>query len=195
MELLKLRPAYQRAGIDEFELSSPPPPDYISSGLRSVQSFTSAKSSSQEYSSEYALLESDITHPKSPSKSRWTIRFEGWRTGASTAAVCALASLIINLVVALWLASKGKNSAILEVYQGNCDTVAQADIWVHLAINVLSTLLLGGSNFCSAATSLFACFCAYTSQCSVSARQPGLRSIVFMPKASTWTSVFQACAT
>lgn len=69
--------------------------------------------------------------------------------GASTAAVLALFSMAVNLGVALWLASKGEKSAMVEVYNGPCKNVAQADIWVHLAINIISTLLLGGSNYCS----------------------------------------------
>ena len=155
MELLKLRSAYKRSATDEVEQLSAPLPDNGSFGYLSMQSFASGKTPAQEYSSDYELLGDDTVHSTTPPKSSWAIRFEGWRTGASTAAVCALVSLCINLGVALWLASKGERSAILEVFQGDCDTVARADIWVHLAINVLSTLLLGGSNFCSTATCPF----------------------------------------
>ncbi|ETN42231.1 uncharacterized protein HMPREF1541_04172 [Cyphellophora europaea CBS 101466] len=107
--------------------------------------------------SRYRLLESsrnpstlDTTH------SRWAVRFEGWRTGASTAATLALLSLLINFGVVMWLGTKQPGGALVEVYHGSCGTVAKVDVWVHLAINVLSTLLLGGSNYC------MQCLCAPT---------------------------------
>ncbi|KAI0378510.1 hypothetical protein F5Y04DRAFT_272481 [Hypomontagnella monticulosa] len=34
------------------------------------------------------------------------------------------------------------------IYQGDCDTVQKLDQWVHLLINVLSTVILSASNFC-----------------------------------------------
>jgi hypothetical protein len=139
MDLLKLRPAYQRAGTDDVEQLATPPPNYELSDYHSIRSFASSKPtpSAQHYGSPVL------------NKSKWVMRFEGWRTGASTAAVFALLSMCINFGVAIWLGSLGKNAAIVEVYSGNCDTVTRADIWVHLAINILSTVLLGGSNFCS----------------------------------------------
>ncbi|KAE9390053.1 hypothetical protein BT96DRAFT_738538, partial [Gymnopus androsaceus JB14] len=33
------------------------------------------------------------------------------------------------------------------VYQGDCNTVDHLDIGIHLVINILSTLLLGASNY------------------------------------------------
>jgi hypothetical protein len=151
MELLKLRPTYQRAGTDDVEQPSRQDSDHELPEYRSMRSFTSARSEAQpqRYGSDYELLGDNNIRSVNRHKSKWVIRFEGWRTGASTAAVCALVSMCINLAVALWLASMGKNTAIVEVYHGNCDTVTRADLWVHLAINVMSTLLLGGSNFCS----------------------------------------------
>lgn len=34
------------------------------------------------------------------------------------------------------------------LYDGHCDKVKRLDLWLHLFINVLSTLLLGASNYC-----------------------------------------------
>lgn len=34
------------------------------------------------------------------------------------------------------------------IYQGDCDTVQRLDQWIHLLINILSTLMLSASNFC-----------------------------------------------
>ncbi|KIX08961.1 uncharacterized protein Z518_00039 [Rhinocladiella mackenziei CBS 650.93] len=75
--------------------------------------------------------------------------FSGWRGGATSAAGLASISLCINLGVGIWLCTQGKNAGgLTEVYRGNCNTAKQLSIWVHLAINILSTLLLGGSNYC-----------------------------------------------
>lgn len=156
MDLLKIRPTYTRAGTDDTEPASSSPFGHELSDYRSLGSFTSTKPStpSQGYDSRHHLLaETSETPskplPRLPASRWWTFSFEGWRTGASTAAVLAFISMAVNLSVAGWLASKGENTAIVEVYNGDCDTVTRADIWVHLAINVLSTALLGGSNFCS----------------------------------------------
>lgn len=118
-------------------------PDY-----RSMRSFTSKASTFpvQEYGDEYRLLGDSSLTPTRPKRSKWAIRFEGWRTGASTAALLAVLSLIINFSIEIWLGTKG--NGVVEVYNGPCGTVAQADTWVHLAINIISTLLLGGSNYC-----------------------------------------------
>ncbi|RMZ86815.1 hypothetical protein DV736_g5959, partial [Chaetothyriales sp. CBS 134916] len=75
--------------------------------------------------------------------------FSGWRGGATSAAGLASISLCINLGVGIWLCNLNKNAGELtEVYRGNCNTAKQLSIWVHLAINIFSTLLLGGSNYC-----------------------------------------------
>jgi hypothetical protein len=66
-----------------------------------------------------------------------------------SAAGLSLISLSINLGVGLWLVVHPKKSGgLIEVYRGECETAKQLSIWVHLAINILSTLLLGGSNYC-----------------------------------------------
>jgi len=87
----------------------------------------------------------------------WPTRLYGWRTGALVAASFAGISLLINVVVVAWLgANNGSGSDLVEVYNGSCGKVQRLDIWIHLAINVLSTLLLGGSNYC------MQCLCAPT---------------------------------
>jgi hypothetical protein len=80
---------------------------------------------------------------------KWSRRFHGWKTGAITAATLALLSLLINFGVAIWLGSHNPDhSSLVEVYRGDCEKIERIDLWVHLAINALSTLLLGGSNYC-----------------------------------------------
>ncbi|KAK5189871.1 hypothetical protein LTR99_004144 [Exophiala xenobiotica] len=85
-------------------------------------------------------------------------RLYGWKTGALSAAVFAGISLLINLVVLVWLATHKASSGLVELFIGSCSKVQSMDLWVHLAINALSTLLLGGSNYC------MQCLCAPTRQ-------------------------------
>jgi hypothetical protein len=76
-------------------------------------------------------------------------RFAGWRTGASAAAGFAIISFIVNLTVIIWLGASGRTSfEASTIYTGDCEVVARDNLWVHLAINVLSTVLLSGSNYC-----------------------------------------------
>lgn len=75
-------------------------------------------------------------------------QFEGWRAGALISACVAAISLIINLAVVIWLGSRNSGFGVVEIFNGDCGKVQTIDIWVHLAINLISTLLLGGSNYC-----------------------------------------------
>lgn len=150
MGTLKFQPAYQRADTDEIE------PPTMSSSAVALSNLDSCKGSASVQGTPALHDEGDIdNHLSGPSerhgtgrRSGWRPRFEGWRAGASIAAILALLSLLINFVVIVWLGSKG-TSALVSVYEGSCSVVAQIDIWVHLVINIVSTLLLGGSNYCS----------------------------------------------
>jgi hypothetical protein len=117
--------------------------------MRSISSFKSSKSDQRllNYSADYHLVDGIRDAPKR-TKVGWRARFEGWRAGALTAAAFALLSLLINLAVVIWLGTKERSGSLVPIYVGSCSTVNKADVWIHLAINVLSTLLLGGSNYC-----------------------------------------------
>jgi len=108
----------------------------------------------QEYSSDYHLRSNTDQIPliQPSTHAKW---FSGWRAGAYSAASLASCSLVINFTAAVWLSRHpDSDSNLVEVYKGSCDSVASMDTWVHLAINALSTLLLGGSNYC------MQCLCA-----------------------------------
>jgi hypothetical protein len=85
-------------------------------------------------------------------------RLYGWRTGALFAAFFSGTSFLINFVVLVWLATHKGNSGqgLVELFSGGCSKIERMDLWVHLAINALSTVLLGGSNYC------MQCLCAPT---------------------------------
>lgn len=74
----------------------------------------------------------------------------GWRWGVKLGVFLTTAVLIINLGVALGIvlphdgANKDGNVVLMN---DNCDRVKKYNTGYHLAINILSTLLLGSSNY------------------------------------------------
>ena len=73
----------------------------------------------------------------------------GWPVGVSFAAALATITLFVNLVAIIGISIfKDYNEGIAELYRGDCKRVSTLDTWVHVGINILSSLLLGGSNYC-----------------------------------------------
>ena len=55
---------------------------------------------------------------------------------------------IINFLFIIWALSKsGLTNGLGTLEDGNCDRTRKLTFWMHLAINVLSTMLLGASNY------------------------------------------------
>lgn len=74
-------------------------------------------------------------------------RLSGWRSGVLQFAICASVVFLINLVVTIWGSVSHKtNEGILE--QGECKRVKNLNSGLHVLINVLSAVLLSGSNYC-----------------------------------------------
>jgi hypothetical protein len=81
----------------------------------------------------------------------------GWRFGTTVAAFMTFTILIINIVM-LGMASsippiaidpdEKPSGNIRSVKQGECDEIKKLGIGLHLLINIVSTLLLGASNYC-----------------------------------------------
>ncbi|ORY01666.1 hypothetical protein BCR34DRAFT_605840 [Clohesyomyces aquaticus] len=78
---------------------------------------------------------------------------DGWRFSASLGVLLALCVLLLNIALTIWGAvrSSANNG---HIYHGNCKTAKQINTGIHVIINVLSTLLLGASNYC------MQCLCA-----------------------------------
>lgn len=72
-------------------------------------------------------------------------RFSGWRVGMTACAVAAMISLLLNVGVAVGVAIKfGMPNGIGTLFHGSCKKVESLNFWIHLGINALSTILLGG---------------------------------------------------
>ena len=67
-------------------------------------------------------------------------------------ALCAFTAgtvLLINVVVTVWGAAEfGVYGNLVTIQDGDCSKSKKLSLWLHLAINILSTLLLGASNYC-----------------------------------------------
>lgn len=86
-----------------------------------------------------------------PERSRFKKRFSGWRFGFAVFAILMVSVLIINVIFTIWATSTYKPRAgIGTMRAGSCKRIEIANTWLHLAINVLGTVMLSGSNYCAA---------------------------------------------
>lgn len=72
--------------------------------------------------------------------------FTGWRFGALHFATWAAIVFTINIVVSIWggVYQKAKGS----LSEGDCGDIKNLNRGLHIFINILSTILLSGSNYC-----------------------------------------------
>lgn len=89
------------------------------------------------------------------SEARRRPRFSGWRVGAALSNFAATAVLLTNIGAIIGLTSVygADGSGIGTVIKGQCSKIKNASLWMHLAINALSTVLLSASNYCMQALS------------------------------------------
>lgn len=75
---------------------------------------------------------------------------QGWRMGITLCAATAGTVLIVNLSLTIWASVKFdlQDGGLGTVQEGSCQKTRDLSLWLHLAINVLSTLLLSASNYC-----------------------------------------------
>jgi hypothetical protein len=94
-----------------------------------------------------------LTQDDSGKSGRWNwfrrcqSRFSGWRFGVLNFATWTLVVGSLNLAITIWgsIASK-ENQGLLDA--GDCDQIKRVNTGIHLLINVFSTVLLSGSNYC-----------------------------------------------
>jgi hypothetical protein len=72
-----------------------------------------------------------------------------WRTTLFTFVILACAVLVINTGFLAWaVCARGTTDGVGVLYEASCEATKRANIGVHLIINILSSALLGASNYC-----------------------------------------------
>lgn len=85
--------------------------------------------------------------------------WHGWKRGASLCLLVVGAVFLLNIVVTAWAATTfGLSGGIGTIHRGECARIKSTGLWLHIAINVLSTMLLGASNY------YMQCLCSPTRQ-------------------------------
>lgn len=113
--------------------------------------------------------------------SRFRRQFSGWKVGVIVCSTIASTVCLLNTILTIWAATKYKATGALGyLYTGSCSEVANMNLWIHLGINAMSTLLLSASN-CKAPISDFSCLWLKVTdnpqiQCKLSAAQLARRS-------------------
>ena len=93
--------------------------------------------------------EHEPSHGGPKSSSRFMQRFSGWRFGVACSAILMFSVFIINLSFTLWAISNHETrGGIGTLQEGSCAQTKTLSTWLHLAINILGTAMLSGSNYC-----------------------------------------------
>jgi len=75
--------------------------------------------------------------------------YHGWRMSVFLCAATAGTVLSINSILTLWASIRyGNSGGLATIQEGSCQKTKILSLWLHLAINVLSTILLSASNYC-----------------------------------------------
>ncbi|KAL2356828.1 hypothetical protein BJ546DRAFT_965617 [Cryomyces antarcticus] len=90
--------------------------------------------------------EVDPDHPRAKT---WRTRWSNRTTALGVHQATSGTILILNVAWTAWTISRfGTKDSFGTIYQGDCKFAKSLDLWLHLLINVLSTILLASSNFC-----------------------------------------------
>jgi hypothetical protein len=86
--------------------------------------------------------------PSSTKPGHGNHRFKGWRVSVATSAALATTTLLTNCALTVWAFIRfGSTNGVGTLYEGNCNIVNSWSLWLHILINVLSSALLGASNY------------------------------------------------
>ena len=99
-------------------------------------------------------LDSEFTREQPNSfTSVWKpVWYTGWHTGVLACATSVMVVLLINFGLTIYAATNPeykieRKSRVGTLYEGSCDKSRTIGLWLHLGINILSTVLLSGSNY------------------------------------------------
>ena len=77
-----------------------------------------------------------------------TQKIQGYHSGVLCCAVASAAVMVINLTLTIWASRRyGVQEGLGTIRDGSCGEIKNLATLIHLGINVLSTLLLGASNY------------------------------------------------
>lgn len=72
-----------------------------------------------------------------------------WRTSLLLLVGLAATVLITNTAFLVWaISTRGTRNGTGALYEASCDEMRKVNTGIHVLINILSTMLLGGSNYC-----------------------------------------------
>jgi len=75
--------------------------------------------------------------------------YHGWRASVTVCSATAGTILSINAMLTIWASVRYRNSGgLATIQEGSCQNTKTLSLWLHLAINILSTILLSASNYC-----------------------------------------------
>ena len=75
--------------------------------------------------------------------------FYGWRSGISLCGGAAFTVLAVNITLVISASTHyGVFGGFGTIMDGSCEKTKNLSLWLHFAINALSTILLGASNYC-----------------------------------------------
>ena len=84
-----------------------------------------------------------------PGKRKSPRFFQGWRAGILFCTAAAGTVLLLNTLLLIITAAKYDIvDGLATLHRGSCSQMTQASRWLHLLLNVLSTVLLAASNYC-----------------------------------------------
>ena len=82
-------------------------------------------------------------------KSNWRQRhIQGWRAAATASCIVAILVLTANIAATLWVTTTYPvKQRMGTVFCGSCAQAKRTNNWLQASINVVSSILLGASNF------------------------------------------------
>jgi len=80
--------------------------------------------------------------------SAWNDRFPGWQSGIAGFTILASTVLMLNISALAWTATHLGDGHYATLAVGSYESISNLSGWVHFGINILSTVLLAGSNYC-----------------------------------------------
>lgn len=78
----------------------------------------------------------------------WNIRFPGWRGGMAGFFILGTIVFLITVSTLIWAARHLDDAPYATMTMRSCKSAKGLSSWVTIAINVFSTILLAGSNYC-----------------------------------------------